>query len=217
MNRQLDHRASERMIKKFGHQVLRRVRALGANGVSLEDVEQELWIAWCVAADKWSPDGGCSFATYLTTGMRRHANRWILDNFERFHDQTTALSLDSGGPMSRAGTDEMDSVLGDIVPDQHMQAEELVIRASVRRAVMADLSLPARQMLNILENPPDEVMLEFGRLEAKAKWAQEIGAVYPRPSRLTRRMVCDLMGLTRTQREQVLAEIEQAVKEHTDE
>jgi DNA-directed RNA polymerase specialized sigma subunit len=208
MTQYRDPKESRAQIKAFAHKVLRRVHSLGARTQTLDDVEGELWVAWCLACERFNPEAGCAFSTYLYTGMRRHINRWIEKNFERFHDETVAASLDAsyGSEMSEDGSG---STLGEAVADTHMRQDQEYEQKDCFAYALTRLSDRAKMFLTFLKDHPPELMAQMKDLEAKAKHAKELGVTYAMPNRLTSFMIFDFMGATRVERKQIMDEVAQ--------
>lgn len=201
-----DPKLDRQQIKAFAYKVLRRVHALGARSVQIEDIESELWVAWCLACDAYSETGGASFKTFLYGGMRNHINRWVEKNFERNHAETVAASLDMtmGGEESEArGT------LGDAVADSHDRQDEIYQREDCFAYALTRVSDRAKMFLTFLKDNPPELMSRMKDLEAKAAFAKEIGASYAMPHRITTAMIFDFMGASRAERKSIMDEVTQ--------
>lgn len=205
MNAKLDMKASEKTINSFAFKVLKRLHALGARSQTLDDVKQELWIAWCKARDNFNPEAGVLFNTYLHSVMRNHINRHIELNFERFHEQTIALSLD----YEMEGEDGEGSSVHDVLADTATPTAEVVEGDSVFRYACSRLSPRARTFVTVLNEQPQELLEEIQRLKEKSQHARELGVPYAQPGRLTSAMVFDLMQAGRVERTTILAEVSQ--------
>lgn len=201
-----DMNESKKVIGAFAHQVLRRLHGLGARSHSIEDVEQELWIAWCAACESFDPSRGVKFTSYLTNGMRMHINRYVERHFERFHEQTTALSLDYSDNGDGEGEGECPS-FSDIVADGAETADIIVDRERNFAYAMQRLSPRAQQFLTFLKEQPVEILEEVRRLEQKAEHAKKAGLNYATPHRLAAYIVFDFMGASRFERKQILDEV----------
>lgn len=197
---------SQKQIKAFAWKVLRRLHGLGAKSHTLDDVEQELMVAWCLAVEAYDPAGGASFKTFLYNGMRMHINRYIENNFEKFHEQTTALSLDASDPDAEGTT------FGDAVADTSELHSEEVEREDMFRYALTRLSPRAGQFLTFLKDQPIELVQEVRKIEDKAAYARERGISIAVSHRLTSRMIFDFMGVSRTERENIMAEITAVTK-----
>lgn len=200
----LDHRASERVIKTFSFKVLKRLHALGARSTTLDDVEQELWVAWCKARDSYNPEFGVPFNAYLVNGMKKHVNQWIERRFERFHEETVAASLDAKVADNDGDGVELHGVIasGDIAIEDDVASRDLFNKAVQR------LSPRARKFMEILESQPPELMAEVMKLRAKAEFAEQINKPFARFTHLTTTMVFDIMQASQAERTKILKEVD---------
>ena len=203
---QRDPKLDRQQVKSFAFKVLKRVHALGAKTTTLDEVESELWVAWCLAAEKYDPQGGASFKTFLYTGMRNHINRWIEKSFERFHEETVAASLDQQMGSSES---ETRATLGDAVADTHDRHDEVYQREDCFAYALTRVSDRAKMFLTFLKDNPPELMSRMKDLEAKAAYAKEIGASYAMPHRITTAMIFDFMGASRAERKSIMEEVTQ--------
>lgn len=204
-----DPKESTKQINSFASKVLRRLHQLGARTHTLDDVKQELWVAWCKACEAYKPEGGASFSTFLTNGMRLHINRYVEKNFERFHDETIALSLEAHGSDGQGEGSQEANRLSDTVADKTpLQSEELE-RESCFAYALSRLSPRAVQFVTILKDQPKELIEEVRRLEEKSHYAKERGITYPTAHRLTSPMIFDFMGASRNERKQIMDEVQQ--------
>ena len=203
-----DPKESTKLINNFAHKVLSRLHKLGARTHTLDDVKQELWIAWCKACEAYKPEGGASFSTFLTNGMRLHINRYVEKNFERFHDETIALSLDAHG---HDGSSEGDTAnkLSDTVADTAPLPNVEFERENCFAYALTRLSPRAAQFVTILKDQPQELIEEVRRLEEKSQYAKERGITYATAHRLTTPMIFDFMGASRNERKQIMDEVQQ--------
>jgi len=199
-----DTKESKAQIDAFAHKVLRRLHGLGARTQTLDDVQQELWIAWCKACEQYDPTCGASFKTFLYRGMQLHINRYVEKNFERFHDETIALSLE-GSPAEN----EDDAMLGDVVPDERELQNEELEREDMFAYAASRMSPRARQFMTFLKEQPKELLEELRNIEKKGDYAKSSGLSFAVPRRITTAMVFDLMGASRSERHKILEEVAQ--------
>lgn len=203
-----DPKESTKQIDSFAPRVLRRLHLLGAKTHTLDDVKQELWLAWCKACEAYKPDGGASFSTFLTKGMRLHINRYVEKNFERFHDETIALSLEGHSPAGAGGENaggRLSDVVADTAPPQSAEFEN----EDCFSYALTRLSPRAAKFVTILKEQPPELLDEVRRLEQKAEYAKERGITYATAHRLTSSMIFDFMGASRNERKQIMDEVQQ--------
>lgn len=201
-----DPKQSRAQVRSFAVKVLKRLHALGAASHTLDDVEQELWLAWCTACERYDPAAGTKFSTFLFNGMRLHINRYVEKNFERFHDQTTALSLD----YSEDGGDEggRNASFSESVADPNDTPDVVSDRERNFAYAMTRLSPRAQQFITILKDQPQEILNEVRRLDDKAEHAKKAGLTYANPHRLASFIVFDFMGASRFERKKILDEVQ---------
>ncbi|MBD9511664.1 hypothetical protein IB265_33450 [Ensifer sp. ENS10] len=201
-----DPKLDKAQVESFAYKVLKRVHALGAKSQTIDDVKSELWIAWCIACDRYSAEGGASFSTFLYSGMRLHINRWIEKNFERFHEETVAASLDAQVDLGEEG---QGSEIGQMVADTSERQDERYQREDCFAYALTRLSPRAGQFLKFLKDHPPELMVMMKDLEAKAAFAKQQGVTYAQPQRITSSMLFDFMGASRVERKQIMDEVTQ--------
>ncbi|NKL08326.1 hypothetical protein GFL39_26000 [Rhizobium leguminosarum bv. viciae] len=202
-----DPKLDKAQVRAFASKVLRRVHALGAKTQTIDDIESELWVAWCIACDRYNAEAGAAFSTYLYAGMRRHINRWIEKNFERFHEETIAASLDADVELD--GQEGRGSQIGQLVADPNMTQDEAYQRENCFAYALSRVSPRAGQFLKFLKDHPPELIQSMKDLEAKAAYAKECGVNYAMPHRLTSSMILDFMGASRVERKQIMDEVTQ--------
>lgn len=202
-----DPKASEARIRAFARRVLRRVHALGAKTATLDDIEQELWVAWCKAVEAYDPKGGASFQTFLYRGMQNHINRYVEQQYERFHEQTVALALDA------APSDDVEGgSLIDIIPDESVNFDSELENEDAFQFAIQKLSERARIFVQLLKDQPTELVKEFQKLHIRGEYARKIGVPVITPQRMTAYIIFDFMGASRHERTQILAEVEELGK-----
>ena len=195
---------SEKAITSFAYRVLRRLKAAGAHTFDLDDVKQELWLAWAKACDEFDPNLGVKFSTFLYRGMRMHINRWVENNVDRRHDEVIAYSVDASFDTDGEGS----GTLADVLPsDDPIQDVNLEHESSFRHALTM-LSPRAAQFVTLLKDQPIELLEQVRLMEVKSEYARERGIVSPVARRLTSSMIFDLMAAGRTERAKIMTEVE---------
>ncbi len=202
-----DHKEDERMIFALTHRVVRRLQTLPQVVMSKEDIEQELWVAWCKARDAFEPSRGIPWAAYLQRGMKQHINRVVDVQIERFEGQTFALSLNQS--VNPTGGYDREDSLEDVIPgDTPLPCEEAERESNYRMALTV-LSSRAKIFVTILKDQPEDLLQEVLIAQDKAEHANKLGAPYNAPRRITTAMVFDLMGAPRSERTKITREVEQ--------
>lgn len=199
----IDWRDSQKDIRSFTFRVGRRIAAAGGPSHLVEDVTQELWLAWCLARDNWCEDGEASFRTYLMNGMRLHINRWADVNLSRRHAELVALSLDAEN-----GDEGDGATLHEVLMSEDPTPDFIITRASSFIYATDNMSPRTRQFVQLLAEQPEELVRELNCLRAKKKYAAAKGQTMPLANRITCSLVFQLMGADRSERTQILGEIE---------
>jgi DNA-directed RNA polymerase specialized sigma subunit len=179
--------------------------------MSKEDIEQELWVAWCKARDSYSSDYGVPFAAYLSRGMKLHINRVVEVQIERFKEQTFALELDR--PMDSA--DGEGGTLMDVIPSDTVGADEYVERNDTFQRAIETLSDRARIVVTLLNDQPQELLGEALLSQKKAEFSRTLGAPFLPTMRITTSMVFDLIGANRSERRKIMLEIKSLGEENS--
>lgn len=196
---QIRYEDSQRQIQALAGKVLRRAHAAGARSVMREDIVSELAIAWCVARDKFDANRGVPFGAYLHKGMLDHINRWIQAQI----DEAQGVSLDQPRGSDESAERSLEDVIPDaraILPDEHAERE------SRRRLVMKNLTGNTKLFVELIESDRLDGILEAAR--SRSEFAKSRGLTpSPVPREVTSAMVFDLMGLSRSDRHEVLEDL----------
>lgn len=205
-----DYEEHRRLIRYVASKVLRRVHAAGAKTVMLEDVIGELNIAWVIARQTFNQEQhpGVPFVAYLRRGMFMHINRWVEMELRVYKIAPFDMDRHIGGESyDNVQTDEaLQRDAADQVPD----AEDLLIEQETRQRFYANLSPITRQFVEILENPPIELLEGVEALQARSVFARSRGINSTAPKTVSPQVVFDFMGYTRPERTQVYEEIRAA-------
>jgi DNA-directed RNA polymerase specialized sigma24 family protein len=196
MHADTDYKRCLPWIKGFAYKVLRRVSSGGAHSVQLEDIVQELSIAWTIAQAKWNPELGVPFLAYLDRGMKLHINRWADAHVREAH-----VSLDAGG-------EDDDEGLGHtLIPDDRESQHDTLVQKQHLAKVLAKLSPRARQFVELLVDPPAELTAELKAIEAKRQFARERGVATQIITRINADLLFELTGTPAWERPKVMSEI----------
>lgn len=192
----------DKAIKSFALKAWRRAQAGGARSLQLEDVQQELVVAWCMARDNWKPEFNVPFLAYLRRGMKQTVNRWLQSQIDFGH----AMSMDDDDDEERAPHEIIADASG-------LAGVEVFERDNARDAVVKELSAEAQVFVNLLREPPAELLEGVRARRARQTFAREQGLIVPgETDRVTASMVLDLMELSHAERGRLYAELDQ-VKE----
>ncbi|WP_456868371.1 hypothetical protein [Galbibacter sp. BG1] len=202
----LEPQKSEKAIKAFSWRVMKRLCAAGDGGraFSMEDIQQELRIAWVKASQAYSPELGVPFQAYLLNGMRLHINRVIEKHIERRHNEVIAMSLDAS--MSNSGDKPItlaDAIADETIKEETDFEEDQHFKHAIRR-----LKPRAQLFITLLREQPEELLNEVIRMKKKAEYARdEMGMTASSTNRLTAWMIFDLMDAPNPERTEIMKEI----------
>ncbi|WP_287333286.1 sigma factor [Mesorhizobium sp.] len=202
-----NHKESEKLVKRLVAKVMRRLLAAGAPPHIREDIEQEMWVAWCIARDTFDETKGAAFSTYVRNGIMLHINRWAEKHISRRHAEVIAKSLDA-----KVGDDPDGASLGEAVACENAAPDEAVLENDHWQFAMQQLDPKARQFMTILRDQPPELIEEIRKLEAKAEYARSQGHSIMVPHNVSTTMVFELMGIGRFERVKMADRIRKAGK-----
>jgi DNA-directed RNA polymerase specialized sigma24 family protein len=201
----LAYEDSEKQIKAFGRRVLNRMRAAGAVSTQLEDVVGELRIAWCEARNRWNSQTGVPFGAYLYRGMRNHINRWAQNE----------LDVHNIAPFSfNKEVFEQDEVefIDILKPNiEEPSIEDQLISRDEAKLFLDDLSDDTRKLVELLISPPEFLIEELKKMQARARYGRTRGLCSSSPKQLTISFIMDALGLSQGQRRAVSIELRAAV------
>lgn len=198
-----DYGKSVRIVNGFANRVQRRLASLPQGVMSLDDIKQELWVAWCKAAESFDESRGVPFEPYLRRGMQRHINQIVHTNIEKFPEQTFASSLDK-----QIGDGE-GATLSEVVPSDQPSALELLEKEGAWEEAVGALTPRARQFITLVRDQPNELLEETLLSDHKETMAREINVPFSNVRRVTTSMVFDLMGASSGERSKISREIKE--------
>ncbi len=202
---EIDLAESRKLIKTFSFRVMRRVPV---SIISRDDVEQELWIAWCQARDNFKPEMGVPFGAYFWKTMNRHINRVLERTLWRFKEQTFALSLDYKDDSG----DGAGLSLGETIASSDKTAAQVAEGESNYQDSLRNLSDRSALFVRLLREQPVQLVAEVMLAEDKAEFAKKIGAPYAKPNHITSTLVFDLMGASNLERTKIIKEVRKVAK-----
>lgn len=196
-----DYSYSEKQINKLArHIASRRVSRMGVDySDAFNEIKQELCIAWLEAVEKYDPNKGASFSTYLCIGMLRRANRFISNYYEL---EPSALNY----------VEYYDSFLDyQKLPHSALDKNSSVLtvleQESCYKLVLRNLSERAKQFVEFLRNPPIELVRALDDLAEKAKYARSKGYNYSAVKRVSTNIIFKIMGAGQSERSRIIREI----------
>lgn len=218
MTSQVPFEQHRKLLLSIAHRVKRRMYAAGDKSVQLEDIFQELVIAWCKARDKWEPTHNVPFGAYLMRGMSNHINRWV----DRELRQRNIAPFDLDAEFSG----EEEGTLHDILADEMQPTpEEAVIAMDIRDYAKnplrwrqppagwrqhKELTPNAKKFVELLADPPMAIMQIFHGLQARAEFARKTLKIHSAvgPTRITGSFILDVMGVSdRTERADIYNQV----------
>lgn len=200
----LDHFGEyRRTVMRLAYKVLRRVTAAGMRAPDIEDIYQELSVAYLIAKRHYRPETQVPFGAYLMRGMYQHINRWVSDQMKQ--DKETAFSLD------QSVLDDDEGSLGDVIPNDEKSPEDLITERDAYQQTMSKLSPRARKFIELLESPPPELVREVRAMQARAAYGKQRGFATPSLRGVTTSVVFDVMGSDRWERTKINRELKLAL------
>ncbi|MBA8881770.1 sigma factor [Phyllobacterium myrsinacearum] len=202
----IDWKESERNVNSFADRVMRRLERAGAPLHLREDIRQELWIAWCKARDSWNPQKQAAFPTFLYNGMKMHINRWAEKHVSRRFAEVVAKSIDT--PMTEDG-----AKLEEIIPSADPMPGSEFEENNYWEYAIARLKPRAKLFIQLLRDPPAELLKEVDALDARAEFGRSRGHTTFTMGGVTTTLIFDLMGAPRSERVKIAAQIREAGEE----
>lgn len=161
----------ERLIYKIANQVHTRVKAAGLQSrIGLDDLVQEGATTWVLSMEKFKPEFGFAFSTYLTRSVYTNLNRYVSKHGNIKGEQTYGyVSLNET-------IGESTSEMGDLMPDETTpSAGDLIDLQDTIERRMNSLSPITRQVYKWMINPPAWFIAECKAAKAFAKKAHAQG------------------------------------------
>lgn len=205
MPAQVEFKEHEKLLRKFAFRVSMRAKGAGSHVVQMEDIFQELCVAWCIARENWDESHGIPFVPYLRRGMMNHINRWIGREILTYN--ATTLDLD-------APSEDDSGDLHEVIADDRIEsADDALARKQITADSMDFLSERARIFIQLLHNPPPYLFKVINALGDQRQFAIARG-VEPgfRVKSICASMVFDLMGADRRERSKIYKELKTLCK-----
>jgi len=158
----------DRLIYKIAHKVFTRVVAAQlAHRISVEDLIQEGAVAWVRACEKFDPQYGVKFSTYLHRAVLTNLNRYVDNNGNIKHGvQASMSSINQPVGSEEGSTKTLEEVLdvGAMYEPETLieMAEELEVKLEV-------LSPKAKMIYRLILAPPDWLREEFAAAKEQAR------------------------------------------------
>lgn len=198
-----------RLVRSFAGRVARRINSMTHDRRDIDDIEQECWVAWCLANKAYNPESGVPFGAYLMNGMKLHMNRYVEKNIGRRTDEVFAVSLDQS---VNPNDDQGEDLLGEMIAAE-IDSPLVALEEADQFVLVCKLLTPrARQFVEILYRQPEAMLAEVRALGARSELGHTQGITVPFSNRLTSSMVFKLMGVTSAERTSILREIDQVTQ-----
>jgi len=166
-----------------------------------DDVEQELWVVWCNARDKFDPSLGVPFEAFLVNGIKRHVSFGIKRKAFSRAAEEYAKSLDAPATKDADQSPMVDTIADDFSFFDALEAE------SHFQFVVGRLSERAATFVKLLRDQPQILIDELKALEKRSEYAKELGVSNMLFRQVTTSMIFKLMGSDRPERTLILSEI----------
>jgi len=163
----------EKMVCGIAHKVFGRVMAARLeHRISIEDLIQEGAMTWMQSCEKFDPQYGVKFTTYLHRAVLTNLNRYVHNNGNIKHGVSARMDSINQPVSNEEGiTKTLEEVL-DIgamyEPDVLLEMQEDV------DARMESLSPKARIIYRLMLAPPDWLREEFDAAKEQAKLRREM-------------------------------------------
>ena len=163
----------EKMVHGLSHKVYSRVMAakLGPR-LSVEDLVQEGAVTWLQSCEKFDPQYGVKFTTYLHRAILTNLNRYVHNNGNIKHGVSAIMdSINQPMGNEEGATKTLEEVLDMGVvyePDTLLEMQEDV------ESRMESLSPKARIIYRLMLAPPDWLREEFDAAKEQARLRREM-------------------------------------------
>jgi DNA-directed RNA polymerase specialized sigma24 family protein len=197
----------KRLIHSKSWALYKQLKASGCHSYSREDLEQELWLAYCRARDSFSEQFGVPFMAYLATGLKQQAHH--IRNHKVFNriEEEWATSLST--PL---GDEDGGATFGDVLPSANPLQSAGVEESSNMAFAMRHLSKRARIFVKILSEQPIELLEAIKQAEARIEQARALGVKHMHYSQVTSGAIFKVMGASRLERTKILDEVRKVGK-----
>jgi DNA-directed RNA polymerase sigma subunit (sigma70/sigma32) len=179
-------------------------RSIGAS-LTLDDLEQEFWLVWHQACERFDPERGFEFAAFLGVSIRNKALALLRDCQRR--SPLYARSLDEP-----VGDADSGSSLADLIPSDDESVETGLIRSQTRERITGQLDERLQKLVRLLEDTPPDLQAEFEALRAKAAYAASRGLSMRTPKELTLVALSELMGVSRCVRHRMIQKMQEVIE-----
>ena len=156
------------------------------------------WMTWVMACERFNPELGLQFSTYFYTAAWRNITKTIRS--EAGECQAASVSLD-------AARGEDGDMTIQVAADEE-EADALIERKQRQREVMRRLTPKARMAVQIVRDPPKELMAEFEQLRERMRYGRSRGIAAAAPLDLNLGVVMHFLGYSSVERTRIRKELD---------
>lgn len=190
----------DRLCHKIAHKETNRLNAQGVRA-EYEDVYQDVCLTWIKAAEKFEPDRGFRFSTYLTTAAQNNLRR----SWKNRVVEPKSVSFDH--PASEHGR-----TLAETLPDDQDTADIGVEQRQLAEEKLSMLSPLTRRIVEIIYDPPEIIRQEVRAFKARQRHAVELGITkFVQGGDLSVQFMMDLLRVPPHQRRAIRDELKRVV------
>jgi hypothetical protein len=202
----LDYRESAPRIARIANAVAYQLSGSGVHSMTRDDVEQELWIVWCMARDKYDPSLGVPFEAFLINGIKMHIRSSIKRKAFKRAAEEWGKSLDA--PVSK---DEGGATVGETIAEDFSFMDDIEAEGQFQ-FIVSRLTERAATFVRLLRDQPQILIDALKALEERSNYAKELGVSNMLFRQVTTSMIFKLMGCDRPERTRILAEVRQVTE-----
>lgn len=163
----------EKLVYKIAHKVYSRVLAAKlSHRISVEDLIQEGAVTWMQSCEKFDPQYGVKFSTYLHRAVLTNLNRYVDNNGNIRHGVKVSMSSINQPVSNEEGSTK---TLEDILDVGAMYEPDTLLEISEDvESMLSVLSPKARIIYTLILSPPDWLREEFAAAKEQARLRREM-------------------------------------------
>lgn len=184
----------ERLLASLSHKAFRRATAKGFY-VEFEELFQEAQKTFVIASEKFDPEQGVKFSTYLWTSVK--------NNLSRLEKQVISVQSKTSSLDAEIGEDI--GTMHDIISNNEESAVDRLMRLEEEFETFKLLSDHAKKVIIVLDSPPMELAKELRRMEAFRVHCK-VNKMAAASRVLDVQTVCKILGYTLAETRAVKAE-----------
>ena len=161
------------------------------------DLYQEACVTFCKAKDKYEPNKGVKFSTYLARAVE--LNFWALYKKEARRVDTWAKSMEE-----TIGED--DGTLHDVLPNDDEPIDDAVAGKEIKERQLNKLSPLTKTVIDLLEEPPEWLVAELSKVNYHVQVAKQNG-IPNIENKISLAFLFKVLGITSAERAEIYREI----------